>query len=205
MVLTPEVKQAIADEVRAQIQAEQAAAASPQATAAPAPASADAAPAGATPQNTQLPDALNPKNRTFIVSNTLAETTADGAACSLSSGDVLTRIGDTPDANQNVNVLVTSGQNADCPTGTQVAVSVQDLQDMHNDFRQKMDTGLQSLADNQGKKGMPSSPAPDRKASPDGTAQPDADAATELASTDQSGDKAEADVQAAQETGNGDD
>ena len=91
-----------------------------------------------------------------------AETTDDGTACSLSPGDVLTRIGDTPDANQNVNVMITSGQNADCPTGTQVAVAVSDLQDMQNDFRQKMDTGLQSLADNQGKKGMPSSPSPSR-------------------------------------------
>jgi hypothetical protein len=205
VILTPEVKQAIADEVRAQIQAEQAAAASPQATAPVPAASANAAPAAATPENTQLPDALNPKNRTFIVSSTLSETTADGTACSLSPGDVLTRIGDTPDANQNVNVMITSGQSADCPTGTQVAVAVSDLQDMHNDFRQKMDTGLQSLADNQGKKGMPASPAPDRKASPAGTAQPDADAATELATTDQDAEKAEADVQAAQDNGNGDD
>ncbi len=204
--LTPEVKQAIADEVRAQIEAEKAAAASPAATAAvPAASSADAAPAAANPADQQLPDALNPKNRTFIVSSTLAETTADGTACSLSPGDVLTRIGDTPDANQNVNVMITSGQSADCPTGTQVAVAVSDLQDMHNDFRQKMDTGLQSLADNQGKKGMPASPAPDRKASPAGTAQPDADAATELATTDESAEKAEADVQAAQDNGNGDD
>src|SRR5271155_4150886 len=205
VVLTPEVKQAIADEVRAQIQAEQGAASSPDATAPVPAASANAAPAAATPENTQLPDALNPKNRPFIVSNTLSETTADGTACSLSPGDVLTRIGDTPDANQNVNVMITSGQSADCPTGTQVAVAVSDLQDMHNDFRQKMDTGLQSLADNQGKKGMPASPAPDRKASPAGTAQPDADAATELATTDESAEKAEADVQAAQENGNGDD
>lgn len=205
VTLTPEVKQAIADEVRAQIEAEKAAAASPQATAPVPAASANAAPAAATPENTQLPDALNPKNRTFIVSTTLAETTEDGTACSLSPGDVLTRIGDTPDANQNVNVMITSGQNADCPTGTQVAVAVSDLQDMHNDFRQKMDTGLQSLADNQGKKGMPSSPAPDRKASPAGTAQPDSDAATELATTDQDAEKAEADVQAAQDNGNGDD
>ena len=57
--------------------------------------------------------------------------------------------------------------------GTQLAVGVQDLQDMHNDFRQKMDSGLQALADNQGKKGMPASPAPGRKAVPEGTAEPD--------------------------------
>jgi len=208
VVLTPEVKQAIADEVRAQIAAEQAAAAAPNATApvpaASAEAPSDAAPA-ATPANTQLPEALDPKERTFVVSNTLAEQTDDGTACSLSSGDVLTRIGDTPDANQSVKVLVTSGQNNDCATGTQISVAVQDLQDMHNDFRAKMDAGLQSLADNQGKKGMPASPAPGRKAVPEGTAQPDADADKQLDQADQNADKAEADVQQSQQEGSGDD
>jgi hypothetical protein len=198
VTLTPEVKQAIADEVKAQIEAEKAAAA------APAPA-ASAAPVNAQNSN-EVPEALDPKERTFVVSNTLSETTADGTACSLSAGDVLTRIGDTPDANQNVNVLVTSSQNADCATGAQVAVAVSDLQDMHNDFRQKMDAGLQSLADNQGKKGMPGSPDPGRKANPDGTVQPDASAAAQLDQTDQSADKAEADVQQSEsEEGQGDD
>lgn len=211
VVLTPEVKQAIADEVRAQIEAEKAAAASPNATA-PVAAEANAAPAAAAPAaaaapsgGDQLPDALNPKNRTFVVSNTLAEQTDDGTACSLSSGDVLTRIGDTPDANQSVKVLVTSSQNSDCATGTQVAVSVQDLQDMHNDFRQKMDSGLQSLADNQGKKGMPASPAPGKKAVPEGTAKPDDDADKQLDQADQNADKTEADVQQSQQEGSGDD
>jgi hypothetical protein len=205
VVLTPEVKQAIADEVRAQIEAEKAAAAAPNATA-PVAAEATAAPAAAAPSGKdQLPDALNPKNRTFVVSNTLAEQTDDGTACSLSAGDVLTRIGDTPDANQSVKVLVTSSQNNDCAIGTQVAVGVQDLQDMHNDFRQKMDAGLQSLADNQGKNGMPSSPAPGKKAVPEGTAKPDDDAEAQLNQTDQNADKTEADVQQSQQEGSGDD
>jgi hypothetical protein len=206
VTVTPEVKQAIAEEVRAQIAAEQAAAAAPNATA-PVPATAaaaaaDAAPS-ATPTNSQLPEALNPKERTFVVSNTLAEQTDDGTACSLSSGDVLTRIGDTPDANQNVKVLVTSSQKGDCATGTQISVSVQDLQDMHNDFHQKIDAGLQSLADDQGKKGMPASPAPGRRTVPEGTAQPDADAESQLDQMDQNADKAEADVTQSQETAQG--
>ncbi len=181
VTLTPEVKQAIADEVSAQLAAQQA--------------SAGNSAQGAAPTGDQLPQALDPKSRTFIVSNTLSQTMADGTACSLSSGDVVTRIGDTPDANQNVTVMVTSSQNGDCPTGTQTPMSVQDLQDMQNDFQQKISTGMQSLADNQGKNGMPSSPPPNQTAVPDGTAQPDPDAASQIDQTDQSAAQAEADVQ----------
>ncbi len=101
-----------------------------------------------TQNSNETPDALDPKERIFVVSNTLNERTADGTACSLSVGDVLTRIGDTPDANQDVSVLVTSSQNADCAIGTEVAVSVSDLEDMHNELMQKIDANLRSSAGN---------------------------------------------------------
>jgi len=179
--LTPETKQAIADEVKAQLAAEQAAANSPQAAAAP--------------TNDQVPEALDPKVRTFIVSNALSQQTADGTTCSLSSGDVLTRIANTPDANQNVQVLVTSSQNNDCQPGTQLNMPLQDLQDMHNDFRQKIDAGLQTLADNQGKNGMASGPPPDPKPVEDGQAQPDTDVAVQLDQQQNAADKVEAEVQ----------
>ncbi len=185
--LTPEVKQAIAEEVRAQLAAEQAAANNPQAV--------------AVPSSDQAPEALDPKLRTFIVSNTLSEQTDDGTACSLSPGDILTRIGNTPDANQNVKVLVTSSQNNDCEAGTQLAVSLQDLQDMHNDFRQKIDAGLQVLADNQGKDGMASGPPADPKPVEEGQAQPDTDATAQLDQQQKAADTAEADVQQAQGSG----
>jgi len=199
VTLTPEVKQAIADEVSAQLAAQQAAAANPTSTS-----SAPDASAG-TQSSDQLPDALDPKSRTFVVSTALSETMADGTACSLSSGDILTRIANTPDANQNVTVMVTSSQNGDCVAGTQLAVAVQDLQDMQNDFRQNLNTGLQSLASSQGQKGMPGSPAPGQTAVPDGTAQPDADAASQIDQTDQDADKAAAEVQQSQDDGGGND
>ena len=110
-VLTPEVKQAIADEVKAEIAAERDAAAAqasaPAAAAAPAADSSQSA--SATPAEVP-PDALNPNLRTFIVADTLNPQLADGTECSLSQGDVLTRIDDTPDANQNVKVLVSGSQ-----------------------------------------------------------------------------------------------
>jgi len=67
---------------------------------------------------------------------------------------VLTRIQDTPDADQNVKVLVASSQRNDCTSGSQVAVAVQDLQDMHNDFQAKISEGLGKLAENQGRTGL---------------------------------------------------
>jgi len=187
--LTPETKQAIADEVKVQLAAEQAAANNPQPAAAP--------------SNDQVPEALDPKVRTFIVSNTLSQQTADGTMCSLSSGDVLTRIANTPDANQNVQVLVTSSQTNDCQPGTQLAVSLQDLQDMHNDFRQKIDQGLQTLADNQGKNGMASAPPADPRPLEEGQAQPDTDATAQLDQQQAAADAAETAVRQAQESGQG--
>jgi hypothetical protein len=163
--LTPEVKQAIAEEVKVHIAAKQAAVSQPDKVVA---------------RDQDLPGALDPKFRTFIVSRTLSESTEGGGACSLSAGDVLTRIANRPDADQNVTVLVTSSQPNDCETGMQLAMPLQELEDMHNDFREKIDSGLQALAQNEGKNGMASGPAPDQRASDEGQATPDADAANLL-------------------------
>lgn len=208
VALTPEVKQAIADEVKAQLAAEQAAAAAqPAAAAAPAaaaPAAASNSTADATPPPEETPAALDPKYRTFIVSDVLNETGPDGQDCSLSSGDVVTRIEDTPDANKSVKVLVSASQKSDCPSGAQIAIAVDDLQEMHNHFREQLDTGLKTLADNQGKNGLP--PAPDTKTvvNPDGQVKPDTSVKGELEAQQADADKAEADVQQ-QSSGTGSD
>ncbi len=141
--LTPEIKQAIAEEVKRQLDAERAAAANPSQPVAP--------------TAEQAPAALDPAVRVFVVSSAI-DVTAGGQGCSLTAGDIITRIDDNPDANQNVSALVTTSKRRDCPSGQKVAVSVQDLQEMHNQFRQQIDSGLKTLADNQGKNGLPKSP-----------------------------------------------
>ncbi len=181
VVLTPEVKQAIADEVKAELAAQQAAAQNP--------AAADAAPAA-----DQLPAALDPAHRTFIVASTLSEQLPDGMECSLTQGDVLTRIDDTPDANNNVKVIVSGSQKSDCNAGAQVSVAVDDLQDMHNAFQENLEDGMQSLAKNQGKNGMPASPSTATTAGPGAGAQPDQDAVATLQKQQQDADAAEKDV-----------
>jgi hypothetical protein len=181
VVLTPEIKQAIADEVKAELAAAKAAAANP--------AAATAAPSG-----DQLPDALDPAHRTFIVATALSGRLPDGMECSLSQGDVLTRVDDTPDVNQNVKVLVSAGQKNDCNAGAQIAVAVNDLQDMQNAFREKIDDGLKTLADNQGKNGLPPAPSTATTPVPGSQAQPDLDAVASLQKQEQDADAAEKEV-----------
>jgi hypothetical protein len=186
VVLTPEVKQAIAEEVKAQLAAER------DASTEPAPA----------PSNEQLPPALDPNYRTFVVSIALNEQMIDGGECTLTPGDILTRIDDTPDASQNVKVLVSASKKNDCHS--MIMVSLQDLQDMHNDFRAKIDEGLGQLAKNQGKNGMPAAPAVASHANPDGQTQPDLTAQSDLQQQEKDADQTEKEVRAAADEGGGD-
>jgi hypothetical protein len=178
--LTPEVKEAIASEVKMRIAAENDAA-NPTATSAA--------------SDNQIPAALDPKHSVFVVSSTLSEQTDDGQSCSLTGGDIVTRISNSPDANQKVRVLVTAAKKSDCPTGTEFAMAIQDLQDMYNDFQAKTDEGLKQLAANQGKNGMPSGPAPGGHANPDAAgAAADQTAAATLRQQDQNANNSEGEV-----------
>jgi hypothetical protein len=78
-------------------------------------------------------------------------------------------------------------------------VAVQDLQDMYNSFRERMDAGLNQLAQNQGKNGIPAGPAANPTPSPDGSAQPDPTAQADLQQQQQAAQQAEQDVQNAQQ------
>jgi hypothetical protein len=121
----------------------------------------------------------------------------------LSAGDILTRVTEQPDTNQKVTALVTSSQKGDCASGSMLAVSIQDLQVMHNAFVERMDAGLKRLASTQGTKGIPSSPAPGPRANPDGQAQPDITAAADLQQQQMDADSAEKDVNQAVAPGQG--
>jgi hypothetical protein len=191
--ISNEMKQAIAEEVKAQLAAERDAAAASQ------PTSGVAQPTSS--QEEVAPDALDPRQRTFLVVTSLEEPAGDGNECTLTAGDVLTRIDDTADSDQNVKVLVSSSKNKDCRPGSQVKVALQDLQEMHNHFREQVDQGLQMLAQNQGSKGLP--PAQDATARPsaDGQAVPDLNASDDLQRQLQEAKVAETEVQQATKQG----
>ena len=182
--LTPEVKEAIAEEVKAQLAAQQAQAS------AQGGGSAGAAPA---PASGQVPPALDPAMRTFVV-DTNVTGVGNGQECGLTGGDVLTRLTDTPDADQTVNVSVGASKKGDCPTGQTVAVKVDDLQEMYNHFQEQLNNGMGELAKKQGTGGIPAAPDTGTTASDVPPPAPDNTAAKALQDQQQAADQTETQV-----------
>jgi len=84
---------------------------------------------------------------------------ANGQECGLTSGDVVTRLTDTPDPNDNtVTASVSATKKGDCASGQTVAVKVDDLQEMYNHFQEQITNGMGDLAKKQGTGGMPKAP-----------------------------------------------
>lgn len=182
--LSPEAKALIAQEVKEQLAAERQAAAGQASGAPPPPEAAN-----------QAPPALDPTQRVFIVDSNLDITTADGAECGVTPGDILLRTGDTLVDGTKVGVSVQSSKNGDCDPGSNGNVEVADLQEMHNHFREQMDAGLKQLADNQGKNGLPAAPDTSTVASSDvPPVQPDNDVQAQVQGLQSEADQAEKDV-----------
>lgn len=177
--VTPEMKAMIADEVRQQLAAEQAAAAQPSSS-------------NAGPASDQAPPALTQKF--FVVASNL-DVTANGQPCTLTAGDIIERRGKDAGSDGNVAVEVVSSKKGDCPADSSAPVQVQlaDLQEMHNQFRQHLDSGLKVLADGQAK-GIPAAPAANKREVPEGTASPAPDAESTLLAQDKEAEKLQARV-----------
>ncbi len=195
VTLSPEVKQAIADEVKAQLAAQQAEAAQSgasggQAAVAPAPASGE------------VPPALDPARRTFVVASDLTVVVVgSGQECALTAGDVLTRLTDTPDADQTVNASVSASKKSECTAGQTVAVKVDDLQEMQNHFAEQLNSGLGELAKKQGTGGIPKAPDTTTTESDIPAPPPDTSAAKTLQDQQAAADQTESQVK--QETAGG--
>jgi hypothetical protein len=187
VALSPEVKQMIADEVKRQLDAERSAAAQP------APANQSQAPSqSANNQPEETPAALDPSQRVFVVAGNV-DMAADSGECAVTAGDVLVRSGE-PNGSK-IAVSVVSSKKGDCSVGTNADVEVSDLQEMHNQFREKLDTGLKTLADNSGKNGLPKAPDTGTTGGEVPAPQPDADADGELQNQQKDAESAEQDVQ----------
>ena len=180
--VSPAVRQAIADEVQRQLDAEKNAAANsgnPQ--------------QAATMATDSAPPALSADARVFVVSAPLQVTDGD-QPCSLTAGDIVSRVEDSPGSDGAVAVSVLNSKTSDCRSGAQLRVQVTDLQDMANDLRAQTDEGLKNLSQQQGTNGMP--PAPDAKAvpNPNGQGTPDPDAVNQLKQQQQDADQTEKEV-----------
>jgi len=176
--LTPDVKQAVADEVHRQLDQERA------------EGQAGAAPSGG------MPIFADNSPHVFVVSSSLT-VDAGGQACPVTEGDVLQLApGQANGAVANVVVLASKGQ--DCPKGATVTVQLQDLQEMQNHMRETIDQGLQTLQSRQGQGGLPPLP-PSAAGSPvdspiAAAVTPDANAATDISQAAQEGATGEQDV-----------
>jgi len=177
--LSPDVKQALSDEMKYEIGAEKAAAANKDATA---------------PAGDQVPPALDPKIRIFVVSSDEDLTTSDGTECALTAGDVIYRTGDKPDDDNMVDATVKSSKKDECTVGATVSVSADDIQEMHNQLRIQMDAGLKELADKQGKNGIPAAPDTKTTAGEVPAPTPDTSVASDLQQQQKDADAAEAEA-----------
>jgi len=144
VAMTKEVKDLLAEEVKAQIAEDKADSEKKSASSAGGKASGP-------------PPALDPKRRVFVVKDELSPS-VDGTECSLTAGDVISRVSDTPDGDRNVDVKVLASKKDDCAVGKQVPVAVDDLQEMHNHFREQLTSGMDELAKKQGTGGLPKAP-----------------------------------------------
>ncbi|HLV85420.1 MAG TPA: hypothetical protein VKV39_00480 [Candidatus Sulfotelmatobacter sp.] len=198
VTLSPEVKQAIADEVKAQIAAEQASAnqgSSNQGSSnqsSPNQGSSDQGQASQS-SNDEVPPALDPIRRTFVVASDMT-LNVDGQECQLTQGDVITRMSDEPDQDHNVTVTVAASRKSECGIGKQALVSVDDLQEMYNHFQEQIDNGMKDLAAKQGSNGLPKAPDTNTTPSDVPPPPPDNSAAKALEDQQQAADQTEAQV-----------
>jgi hypothetical protein len=209
-MLTPEIKQAIADEVKAELASEQ-----QQSSGGPSGDSANGqsgdgrgeagqaqdgqaqdAQASA-PANNDLPSALDPARRTFVVPSNIT-VTSDGQECGLTPGDIITRVTNTPDADQNVTAVVSASKKKDCAVDKRVVVSLDVLQEMRNHFDEQLFSGIKLLADKQGTGGLPKAPDTATTASDVPVPAPDTTVAKDLNDQEAAADRAE--MQMNQET-----
>jgi hypothetical protein len=153
--LTPEVKQQIADEVKAQIALENAEA---QQTA-----QNQDVDAGSSGVARMLADG---KPHVFVVGGGLDLTDSTGAECAVSEGDALQLVSPPPaDATTADLVVLASKGGKECQKTATVAVNLTDLQEMQNHMRETIDMGLKDLQAKQGTGGLPAAP-PSAKAPP---------------------------------------
>jgi stage V sporulation protein SpoVS len=83
---------------------------------------------------------------------------SDAGECTVNEGDVLLMAGAPPANAAAAEVVVLSSRGQDCARGTTVSAPLQDLQEMHNAMVATLDRGLAEMQAKQGRGGMPAVP-----------------------------------------------
>jgi hypothetical protein len=124
----------------------------------------------------EVPGALSPKHKLFQSYSDTEATDVNGGECSLTGGDFVQREEDTPDSSKMVAVTVVAiakPSSTHCAMNARVRLPVDTLQDWYNSYAQHEAAGLQAMASQAGKNGIPAAPDAGRVANPDGQATPD--------------------------------
>jgi hypothetical protein len=197
-VLTPEVKQMIAEEVKNQLALENQEAAQ------------NAANQDVDPGSSGIARLLSDgRPHVFVAGGNLDVTDSSGQECVVSDGDTLQMQTAPPSDATTANLVVLSSKGKpECQISLTVQVQLTDLQEMQNHMRETIDQGLKDLQDKQGKDGLPAAPAsaqvqpvPAQYAAV--APPPETNLAADLQQQDQQGVQAEKDVttEASQDSG----
>ena len=100
-------------------------------------------------QNAASLDAiLANKKRIYVLHDDMSTTTANGRTVSLTEGDVL-RAASAPSEDGTIQMEVVSAKRGQdgtvVPSGTQVTISLSDLQEIENEFRGRVEDGMKEL------------------------------------------------------------
>jgi len=184
--MSADVKQAVADEIKAAVERER-----DQSQSA-------AAKEDGAPEQNSIAQLLGDSQPHVLVAGSDTDLTASGGAeCALSQGDVLKVAGPLADGADTLNaVILASKGGKECAVAATVAVTVSDLQEMENHMREQVDDGLAELHKTQGKKGLPAAPAeatgaPVPAAFAASAPPPDASAKAEISQQASAADEAE--------------
>jgi len=177
--MTPDVKQAIADEVHRQLDQERA--------------ESQGAPAPGGPQFL-----ADNSTHVFVVANGLDVQSTSGE-CGLTEGDVLQMTAPPPANSATADLAVLASKGPDCRKGSVVSLAIPDLQEMQNHMRETLDQGLADLHSRQGQGGIPAPPAAAQRPPVDApyaaaAPPPDPNVAGELSQQAESATQAETEV-----------
>ena len=141
--ISPETKQLLAAEVQEIVAAENKAASDPS------------------PENNiagDLPDLVKHQRSVYVVASNL-DVTTDSGECGLTPGDIVELEAPLPQDALTADVRVMSSKRMDCPVSSMISVSLEQLQEMHNDLRQQVDEGMKVLQAGQGSGVIPAAPS----------------------------------------------
>ncbi|MGC2299167.1 MAG: hypothetical protein WA476_10220, partial [Acidobacteriaceae bacterium] len=191
VLLSPDVKAMVAEEVKRQLALENA------------EAQQNAANQDIDPASSGIARMLSDgQPHVFIAGASLDLTDASNQECAISQGDIVeVATAPAPDATAASAVVLASKGGSECRKSDNVTVAFNDLQDMQNHMRESIDTGLSDLQKKQGQGGLPKAPpsaqaAPTQAAFTAGAPGPDETAGDQIAQQTQAADQAEQEVTA---------